>query len=59
MILGRKIEPPSPPAEPEWKPCADPRFEINAKGQKRTALPIPPAAPPVHFDVSAEFYRPF
>lgn len=51
--LGKKIDA-SPPPEPEWK-FHKPGFEINAKGQVRTAIPQNELA---HFP-NIEFAWPF
>lgn len=44
MNLGKKVPPPTKPAEPEWKPHpTNPLLEVNRSGQLRTKIAPPPA----------------
>jgi hypothetical protein len=45
MNIGKKVIPPAPPEEPEWKPYKK-NLEINRKGQLRTVNPKYEAAHP-------------
>jgi hypothetical protein len=43
--LGKKVVPPAPPPEPEWKPYKK-NMQINSKGQIRTSNPAYEVASP-------------
>lgn len=50
--LGPRVPKPEPPAGPEWRAVPDkPHLEVNAQGQMRTRLPVPPLHPHYPFRI--------